>query len=68
MALAQELQACLAEMLGGPTTGSYSTASGAGTVAAILVAPAAEAPLQRVGAAEALPGKGLAGDRYLGSS
>jgi hypothetical protein len=39
-------------------------ASGLGTVVAILVAPAAEAPMQRVDAAEAMPGRGLAGDRY----
>jgi len=48
-----------------PTTAApYGTAAGVGTVAAILVAPAAESPLQRVAAAEALPGRGLAGDRY----
>jgi hypothetical protein len=33
-------------------------------VAGILVAPAAEAPLTRVECAEALPSRGLAGDRY----
>jgi hypothetical protein len=47
-----------------PTTSPYGAAAGVGTVAAILVAPAAESPLHRVDAAEALPGKGLAGDRY----
>jgi MOSC domain-containing protein len=35
-----------------------------GTVAAILVAPAAEAPLARVEEARALAGRGLEGDRY----
>ena len=47
-----------------PTASPYGTAAGVGTVAAILVATAAESPLRRVDAAEALPGKGLAGDRY----
>ncbi len=47
-----------------PMTAPYGAAAGVGTVAAILVAPAAEAPMQRVDAAEALPGRGLAGDRY----
>ena len=37
---------------------------GAGTVASILVAPAAEAPLAPVDRASALPGRGLEGDRY----
>jgi hypothetical protein len=47
-----------------PTTTPYGAASGVGTVAAILLAPAAEAPLRRVDAAEAVPGRGLRGDRY----
>ena len=47
-----------------PTHAPYGTAAGRGTVAAILVAPAAEAPLRRVDAAVALPGRGLADDRY----
>lgn len=42
----------------------YGTAAGVGSVAAILIAPAAEAPLRRVDAAPALPGRGLEGDRY----
>jgi hypothetical protein len=42
----------------------YGTAAGVGSVVAILIAPAAESPLQRVDSAEALPGRGLAGDRY----
>lgn len=42
----------------------YGVEAGAGTVAGILVAPAAEAPLSRVDAALALPGRGLLGDRY----
>jgi len=42
----------------------YGTAAGSGCVAAILIASAAEAPLARVETAEALAGRGLAGDRY----
>jgi hypothetical protein len=42
----------------------YGTAAGAGTVAALLLAPAAEAPLERVGEAVAVAGRGLEGDRY----
>jgi hypothetical protein len=49
-----------------PTEHPYGTAAAAGTVAAILIAPAAEAPLSRVDEAEALAGRGLAGDRYVG--
>jgi hypothetical protein len=37
---------------------------GAGVVEAVLVAPAAEAPLVRVGSAAAVAGHGLDGDRY----
>jgi hypothetical protein len=47
-----------------PATTPYGVGAGVGTVAAILVAPTAESPLQRLDAVEALPGKGLAGDRY----
>jgi hypothetical protein len=47
-----------------PTDDPYGAATATGTVAAILVAPGAEAPLARVGDAEALAGRGLAGDRY----
>jgi hypothetical protein len=47
-----------------PTTAPYGSAVSAGVVAAILVAPDAEAPLHRLETAEALPGRGLAGDRY----
>ena len=47
-----------------PTRTPYVTAAGIGTVTGILIAPAAEAPLVRVDAAVALPGRGLAGDRY----
>ncbi|HEU5362333.1 MAG TPA: MOSC domain-containing protein [Gaiellaceae bacterium] len=47
-----------------PTRAPDGTTAGAGAVAAILVAPAAESPLERVESAEALPGRGLAGDRY----
>ena len=42
----------------------YGTGAGLGTVAAILIAPAAEAQLVRVDAVAALPGRGLDGDRY----
>jgi hypothetical protein len=42
----------------------YGTAAGVGAVAGILIAPEAEAPLARVDAAEAVPGRGLVGDRY----
>jgi hypothetical protein len=47
-----------------PTEQPYGTAPAVGTVAAILLAPEAEAPLSRVDEAEALAGHGLAGDRY----
>jgi hypothetical protein len=47
-----------------PTDHPYGTTSAAGTVAAILTSPSAEAPLSRVDEAEALAGRGLAGDRY----
>jgi hypothetical protein len=47
-----------------PTDPFYETASAVGTVAAILIAPDAEASLSRVDEAEALAGRGLAGDRY----
>jgi hypothetical protein len=47
-----------------PIDRPYGTAPGVGTVAAILLAPDAAAPLSRVGEAEALAGRGLAGDRY----
>jgi hypothetical protein len=51
-----------------PTTTPYGATAGVGAVAAILVAPAAELPLQRIETVEALPGKGLAGDRYARSA
>jgi len=38
--------------------------TGAGTVEGIFLAPDAESPLTRVDAAEAVAGRGLAGDRY----
>jgi hypothetical protein len=47
-----------------PSDAPYGTAAGVGTVAGILIAPAAETPLRRVDAAEAVPGRGLVGDRY----
>jgi hypothetical protein len=42
----------------------YGTQPGEGVVAALLVAPEAEAPMTRVETAEALAGRGLDGDRY----
>lgn len=48
-----------------PIDDPYGAPSAAGTVAAILVAAAAEAPLLRVDSAEAVAGRGLAGDRYF---
>jgi MOSC domain-containing protein YiiM len=47
-----------------PVDQPYGSAPAPGTVAAILIAPDAEAPLFRVDEAEALAGRGLAGDRY----
>lgn len=47
-----------------PTRSPYGTSAGTGTIAAILIAPAAESRPQRVEVAEALPGRGLDGDRY----
>jgi len=47
-----------------PTEHPYGAAPAAGTVAAILITANAEAPLARVDEAEALAGRGLAGDRY----
>jgi hypothetical protein len=47
-----------------PIERPYETAPAVGTVAAILIAPDAEASLSRVDEAEALAGRGLAGDRY----
>jgi hypothetical protein len=47
-----------------PTDRPYETAPAVGTVAAVLIAPDAEASLSPVDEAEALAGRGLAGDRY----
>lgn len=47
-----------------PAQAPYGTVAGVGTVTGILIAPVAEAPLVRVDAAVALPGRGLADDRY----
>jgi MOSC domain-containing protein len=47
-----------------PTSAPYGSADGVGVVAAILIAPRAEAPLTRVGSVAAVPGRGLEGDRY----
>jgi hypothetical protein len=47
-----------------PTDRPYGAAPAAGTVAAILTAGRAEGPLARVEEAEAIAGRGLAGDRY----
>lgn len=43
----------------------YGVKAGTGTVSALLVAPEAEAPMQRVDVVEAIAGRGLAGDRYV---
>ncbi|HET7572019.1 MAG TPA: MOSC domain-containing protein [Gaiellaceae bacterium] len=47
-----------------PIEEPYGSGSSTGSVAALLVAPAAEAPLVRVESAEAVAGRGLRGDRY----
>lgn len=47
-----------------PTKEPYGSSVGTGTVAALLTAPDAEAPMQRVDEVEAIAGRGLAGDRY----
>ena len=47
-----------------PTDTPYGRVDGVGTVAGILIAPRAEAPLRRVQSLTALPGRGLEGDRY----
>ncbi len=46
------------------TQAPYGTPIGVGAVAAVLVAPAAEAELVHVDSVEAVAGRGLAGDRY----
>jgi hypothetical protein len=48
-----------------PIEQPYGAERRTGSVAAILTAPAAEAPLVRVDRAEAVAGRGLAGDRYF---
>jgi hypothetical protein len=47
-----------------PTQMPYGAEAGVGSVAGILIAPAAEAELVHVDTATALAGRGLAGDRY----
>jgi len=47
-----------------PINAPYGSVNGIGTVAGILVASHAEAPLRRVDSVTALPGRGLEGDRY----
>jgi hypothetical protein len=47
-----------------PTRTPYGSEAGVGEVAGVLVAPAAEAPLGRIDAVVAIPGRGLEGDRY----
>ncbi len=47
-----------------PDDAPYGRVDGLGRVKAILVAPAAEAPLVRVETAPAVAGRGLEGDRY----
>jgi len=48
-----------------PADAPYGDDPGTGEVAALLVAPAAEAPLHRLETATAAPGRGLEGDRYF---
>jgi hypothetical protein len=48
-----------------PIEEPYGDERGTGSVAGILVAPRAEAPLARVEAADAVAGRGLEGDRYF---
>jgi hypothetical protein len=48
-----------------PIEQPYGAERRTGSVVAILTAPAAEAPLARVDRAEAVAGRGLAGDRYF---
>jgi hypothetical protein len=48
-----------------PIDDPYGDGRGIGSVAAILVAEAAEAPLRQLDAVEAVAGRGLAGDRYF---
>ena len=47
-----------------PIEQPYEGAPGAGSVAAVLIAPDAEKPLTRVETARAVAGRGLVGDRY----
>lgn len=47
-----------------PSEQPYGATAAVGRVAAILLAPDAQTPLSRTGEAEALVGRGLAGDRY----
>jgi hypothetical protein len=49
-----------------PIEAPYGRNARDGSVAAILTAPAAESPLGRIDAVEAVAGRGLAGDRYFG--
>ena len=50
--------------LGLDAAAPYGEPVGEGVVAGLLIAPAAESPLVRVDAADALAGRGLRGDRY----
>jgi hypothetical protein len=47
-----------------PTEQPYGSTPGTGSVAALLIAADAEAPLRRVDEVDAFAGRGLAGDRY----
>jgi len=47
-----------------PSDSPYGSATPSGSVAGLLLAVDAEAPLERVGAADAVAGRGLRGDRY----
>lgn len=48
-----------------PIETPYGSSVGTGSVAALLTAPDAEAPMRRVDDVEAIAGRGLAGDRYV---
>ena len=51
--------------LGLPTVEPYGDGSAVGSVAGLLLAPAAEQPLVRVDSVKAVAGRGLEGDRYF---
>ena len=48
-----------------PATRPLPSGAASGVVTALAIAPAAEAPMQSLDAVEAVPGRGLRGDRYF---